>query len=281
VGEFLKGWRRKLGLMMLVLAFVLTGMWVRSHVADDVYSWPLGDFRALTVTVTRNWISFGRWSTFDEAGLNTFWPMEQLYFPYSVVIMPRLLFSAWLLLTNPRTTANPESSADDSVRILENWRRTIGKVSLIVALVFSVGWTRSLYIRDVVVFRQGLSTIGFRSYEGELGLERFSSSTSLNMPNNTGWHAEYARKHFSLDTWWGFDNFNDDEIDWRWDWAGFSFGEASKKEPPLLRRNLELWIVPYSSIIFPLALISFWLLLSKPRKSNQKKIPEPTSVEGT
>ena len=39
-------------------------------------------------------------------------------------------------------------------------------------------------------------------------------------------------------------------------------------------------LIPDWSITIPLTLISFWLLTTKPRKSNQKKITEPISVEG-
>jgi hypothetical protein len=51
-------------------------------------------------------------------------------------------------------------------------------------------------------------------------------------------------------------------------WQGFSstFGLSSEFE----------WLIPYWSVTIPLTLISLWLLLSKPRKSNQREITEPT-----
>ena len=40
-------------------------------------------------------------------------------------------------------------------------------------------------------------------------------------------------------------------------------------------------VIPFWSLTVPLALISVWLLLSKPPKSIQKKITEPKFTEGT
>ena len=42
-----------------------------------------------------------------------------------------------------------------------------------------------------------------------------------------------------------------------------------------------VYTIPYWSIVLPLTLISVFLLLSKPRKSNQMKIADPVPSEGT
>ena len=39
--------------------------------------------------------------------------------------------------------------------------------------------------------------------------------------------------------------------------------------------------IPFWPIVAPLTLISAFLLLTKPRKSNEKKIPEPNPQDGT
>ena len=146
---------------------------------------------------------------------------------------------------------------------LAGWRRKTGLLFLGLALVFSAGWVRSFQYRDIYTIRQNDSMITFRSFEGGIGCQHFSPAAML---ASTGWRSDYHFKFSVSDPWWRFDNFDDSDIEWRHDWAGFSVGSAAKKDPPILR-NLQLAIVPYWSIVTPLIAISMYLLLIKNRNS--------------
>jgi hypothetical protein len=58
---------------------------------------------------------------------------------------------------------------------LMGWRRKIGLVTLMLALVLSAGWVRSFNVRDIYTFTQDKSMITFRSFEEGLGWQRFTS----------------------------------------------------------------------------------------------------------
>jgi|GEM_PF-1247878 hypothetical protein len=81
------------------------------------------------------------------------------------------------------------------------------------------------------------------------------------------------------------------QYEWRWQFAGFDFGRCHKdtdetniryagstpesramSDPRLL---MSYFSIPYWSIVFPIVLLSGYLLLSKPRKLTQTKIDEP------
>ena len=142
----------------------------------------------------------------------------------------------------------------------KGWRRKIGLVTLALAMMLSAGWVRSFTVRDVYSYTEGRSMITFRSFEGGLGWQRFTPSGML---MSTGWRSDHNFKFAWNDPWWRFDNFDATDIEWRWDWAGFSFGAVSMKNPPLVR-NLDLWIIPYWVLVSPLIVGSSFLLLVSP-----------------
>ena len=144
----------------------------------------------------------------------------------------------------------------------KGWRRKIGLVTLALAMMLSAGWVRSFTVRDVYSYTEGRSMITFRSFEGGLGWQRF---TPAGMFMSRGWRSDPHFKFAANDPWWRFDNFDEADIDWRWDGAGFSFGAASKKNPPLVR-SLDLWIVPYWVLVLPLIVGSSFLLLIPPAR---------------
>ena len=43
MGDFFRGWRRKIGLMLLLAAGGILGLWIRSHSVNDVLSIPTGE----------------------------------------------------------------------------------------------------------------------------------------------------------------------------------------------------------------------------------------------
>ena len=159
------------------------------------------------------------------------------------------------------------------------WKRRIGGVTLLMALVLTLGWIRSFAIRDVValprtdteeVFSssyQSLSWLSyrFRSPESPVFLVRHDGT------DTTKWFTPQMRLGSHL-IW------DDAEIRWRWRWCGFGEGEVQAIATDGNKNTFR--VIPYWSIATPLALISAFLLLTKPRKTTQKKSPESTNAEG-
>lgn len=68
------------------------------------------------------------------------------------------------------------------------------------------------------------------------------------------------------------DPFLGQDVEWRFDWAGFTAGAAQNRfrAPPL---RIDLHCVPYWAIVIPLTMLSAWLLLSKPRQAKTTPVP--------
>ena len=142
-------------------------------------------------------------------------------------------------------------------------RRTLGLVTLGLAVLLTAGWVRSFRVRDVFSFHRNGSMITFRSFDGGLGLQQFSPAGAL---ASTGWRSDFQFKFSVSDPWWRFDNFDEPDIEWRWEWAGFSVGSANKKDPPILRK-LAICVIPYWALVTPMAAISARLLLTTSRRA--------------
>lgn len=140
--QFLRPFRRKLGVLVLVLARGVTGLWVRSQVAQDTQSLPVSNrFIQFESSCGRLWVGLiveGWMSTPEfyppliqtyvrddeldnlDFELAEFWPIinhgpsyfaEVLFahfvtFPNWLVANPLTLISAWLLLS-PLRKSNP------------------------------------------------------------------------------------------------------------------------------------------------------------------------------
>ena len=169
------------------------------------------------------------------------------------------------------------------------WWRKIGVVTLLMACTFMGLWIRSRHITDTLTFRieesstrQCLTT----SQQGLKWTRRSGSGQYVVNPEfmNISWSSDdsqYAEDYRPLNDGW--------DIDWNWQYCGFQFGEyylgsSSKLEHAaddmtpqltLVFARLVLWNVPYWSIVIPLTPLSAFLLLSKPKKSTQKKNGEP------
>ena len=115
MGEFLKGWRRKAGLVTLALACVLTAGWMRSYVVfDDQMSldvpfgsprivWSIGGYVCSAPDGPR--------ATPIESDLPSILDMQirvgrptmaDVVIPYWSLVLPLTLLSAWLILGKPR-----------------------------------------------------------------------------------------------------------------------------------------------------------------------------------
>ena len=165
------------------------------------------------------------------------------------------------------------------------WRRRFGLVTLAMACMFMAAWVRSMSVEDVLKFP---TAEGFRFF-------CTSEHERISWGKMTGPESERSDKRVTrwkclsgrIDLHSGIDPTNTSdhkfyhyEHDWKWDWCGFYFAEGhGKLTGPCPSTRLRLYVIPYWSIVIPLTVISFWLLLSKPRKSNQMEISEPISED--
>ena len=136
MGEYLKGWRRKVGVMTLLMASVFAAGWVRSIFVTDIVTYSINHtYDAYLSTEGR----FGFFRQHDERIINSapywesivqFWESgpapegivsersfsgvwcgfayfksktdHAWFIPFWSIVIPLALFSAWLLLSKPR-----------------------------------------------------------------------------------------------------------------------------------------------------------------------------------
>ena len=89
MGEFFKGWRRKVGVLTLVMACMFMAVWIRSSLVIDKIANDFGGHEKLVEMLQG-----------DESGMSrliTIWRVSPVW-----IILPLSLLSAWLLLGKPR-----------------------------------------------------------------------------------------------------------------------------------------------------------------------------------
>jgi len=151
-------------------------------------------------------------------------------------------------------------------RFFHGWRRRIGVVTLVMALVFMVGWVRSLDISDEISTDFNNSAYNITSQRGVLEFSRVNRGDFGRFM-----HLE-SQKMDTPEDWGGPSCWDPDiyDVKWRFSFGPFDFGYAIVNG-----QNCDIYGFQYWSIVIPFSLLSAYLLLSKPRKSNQKKIAEP------
>ena len=138
------------------------------------------------------------------------------------------------------------------------WRRKIGGVTLVMAGVFMAAWVRSLIVSDEFRFVSGTHTQQiFYSDPEFLTWVTYES----NDPNSfrPALYGHYSQSNHRTFTYWG-----NNDVDWQVRGLGFGTGGFTA---PVGSGSRKGWFISYSLITIPLTLISFGLLLSKPRKS--------------
>ena len=148
----------------------------------------------------------------------------------------------------------------------KGWRRKVGVLTLVTACVFMGGWVRSYTTTDIVrvwtgkkrvdEFNSDFSRLAWVRWENYQSIPAFCTSEEANELDLFHCYGVPCLSH----------------------WYEFKYG-SEQYEHGSFRR--VVWMIPYWSVIVPLALISFWLFLSNPRKSPPKKMTEPIAVEGT
>ena len=152
----------------------------------------------------------------------------------------------------------------------KGWRRKIGCVTLVMALVAMAGWVRSLLRQDIVSINVFPQQIAVESNLGTLHLFRYENFViwvQRGMPPITRFQWE------NLDVS-DAKSVVADRI------ASAASMSLSNYGWDAVSPSVMKCVVPYWSIVLPLTALAAYFLLSKPRKSNQMKIAEPIPDEG-
>ena len=145
----------------------------------------------------------------------------------------------------------------------KGWRRKAGLVTLAMALLLTVAWMRSYGVRDEISIPGHQYGQSIESFGGGVCWQRWSNSSGP-LDDLSIELKSYKDVPTASYPW------EDLEVEWRRDWAGFRFGAATftwKLSNQTFSDRMELWTVPYWSLVLPLTLLSAWLILAKPRKA--------------
>jgi hypothetical protein len=149
------------------------------------------------------------------------------------------------------------------------WRRKIGVITLVSALALVGGWVRSTILWEELVFPIGTqSAIALSSMDRHVCFILVDSTDPSLIPGFFLW------KQFPFAT---IDSAIFDRDFFIQQWRYGSFGMVKNRDA---MGTVRIWIFPVWSLTIPLTVISFWLLLSKRRSSNQVKSPKPIPREG-
>ena len=152
----------------------------------------------------------------------------------------------------------------------KGWRRKIGIVTLVMACVFAVGWVRSHFTDDTIIFSVGKTWLfNFESNQCGLGARAAAYGTDISTFKMM-WTSHPINPSESTDPMVNV------SVPVRLDGGQFHFG--CKGMDLFQRRYFAICFVPYWSVVIPLTLLSAYLLLSKPRKSTPTKITEPIAA---
>jgi len=161
------------------------------------------------------------------------------------------------------------------------WKRKIGCVTLLMALVAMVECVRTSSVPDFY-------TVDF-GRNGDLWIVSHNNLASLSLQSLVGRRI----RHVVVSN--GNQGYKPSEYQWRWHGEGLGFRigtglliqdrkdiDVSFNEKNITAEEFDVAMidVTYWSIVIPMTLISAFLLLSKPRQSTQMKITEPISTEG-
>jgi len=160
------------------------------------------------------------------------------------------------------------------VEFFKPLRRKTGVVTLVMALALMVGWMRSNVVGEVIKIgticgqaqqvRSERGDVWWMSYSGSPtateGYQRWEMWTITDKPNEPDYFRSFLRNKLPWYQRWQI----------RFDKQVWNVGV-----PPSMQQYIGYgFIFPYGTLTIPLTMISLWLLLSKPRPSNQQKAAE-------
>ena len=149
------------------------------------------------------------------------------------------------------------------------WRRKIGVVTLVMACAMMAGWVRSIHNYDVVeCFPCETIIMRLNSWDGNLCYvhcitEKVTIWSSFGLSTTV---VESFENDFPFDKQF---------TKTRWVWRLGRIGVATSMDDE--SDSITAVVAPYWLIAFPLALLSAWLLLSKPRPAKLRESPITTA----
>jgi hypothetical protein len=158
------------------------------------------------------------------------------------------------------------------------WRRRIGVLTLLMALVFVALWVRGTVVTDQFCFGDSKGYRAFEVRESCLLWGNIKAFGGVTIGPASVWTV-YPKDHRGSQLQAMHLTPTNERWEWRWNGFGFDFGRTRIENGGNDTRP-TLWVIPHWSITILLTLVSLCLLLSKPRKSIEKKINEPISDEG-
>jgi hypothetical protein len=157
--------------------------------------------------------------------------------------------------------------------VFHGWRRKVGCITLLMALILTAGWLRSFSLEECLcqVFVQ--QNIELVSAAGSLGWRKVTllypnTFTTMYRPPQG-----YSARRHSRGRTPPIPVFPIVSTEHKWtrestfEIPGFTFVTARADWNDI---RMSVWIVPYWSLVIPLTLVSAWLLVSKPRRRTKK-----------
>ena len=156
------------------------------------------------------------------------------------------------------------------------WRRKIGVLTLLMALVLMAGWVRSSTNRDWIAFHAEKHWVVFGSDSQRLYCMVDYSKNHVNKDGATWKVPSFGSAVISKNDPLAPASLDDSSHSWSRYWLGFSIWQKTYWD----FYQSTLYVIPYWSVVIPLTLASAFLLLTKPRQSTQKKVTKTVTSAG-
>jgi hypothetical protein len=177
--------------------------------------------------------------------------------------LDRVINDAGEVLGEHELEVNDDHGASMS-DFFRGWRRKCGVSTLLVAVLFTVGWVRSVSIVDSLTIRSEKSLDRLQSSRNRLKWERLVRIRAPEFPSavRTQWESHGISDPFGLtmfDTIRGI--YSTHTIQSKRRFLGFEMEYGHYGDATFVRRSY--WIIPYWAIVIPFMTISAYLLLRK------------------
>ena len=146
------------------------------------------------------------------------------------------------------------------------WRRNLGLVTLVIALVLMAGWIRSEAIGDDITFRIGKCGTEIRSEKSHItAIMTWARDEGRWLPENE-WTTGFSP---------------DGKSESMWERAGFLPNMWVHNDAGSTISTQRLLMFPYWLLVSSFSLLSGYLLLVKPRSAIPMKTSDPTPAEAS
>jgi hypothetical protein len=150
------------------------------------------------------------------------------------------------------------------------WKRKSGVATLVMACVLTVGWIRSYSNLDMLTLATWNSFWRLTIEEGLVELSRYQrvSGEDPQLRGKNGsrnsWTTDNNIKPDGTKSIFGYAFANLAIADWKTEFLGFAFATKKWSDPAFVV-DISFFYFQFRDVVIPLALLSAWLLLRKPR----------------